>query len=131
MALLYYVLLLLCLVYVSWSTIWNKGYMEYEAPVGTVSISLDDAPSEHRQHHLDSNSYCSRSDIGCRVWDAAESAQRGSDRSLLATTFVRDVYERRLCAATDVQCAKVWEPVRTEQYFIAGAENFEVRQLVR
>jgi len=122
---LYYSSVLIIALYLAFSLIYHKGYVEFEQPVGGVSMHIH-APKDQVKP-LSELSYCQEG-IKCVWWNESDILHSTSAKEILITTFVEEFYEELTCAESEKygkQC--YWNIIETpDKYYIAGVEDLEV-----
>jgi len=124
LASLYYFSVLAIVLYASWTIIRNKGYVEYEAPVGGLSIDVN----LNSMVPLKNLSYCTDNNE-CIWWESSEILHTTTSKQTLITTYVEDFYEVARCNVSKEYGKKCfWDsiPEFTHSYYIAGVDLAEL-----
>jgi len=103
----------------------DKGYLEYDTPVGIVRAKLK-KPENLTIRADATHSYCLQGH--CRIWDHFDIVYPQSESdSLSITTSVTEIDQVRLCKETDHVCSTdVFHETGKTKFFIADVENFEL-----
>jgi len=126
LGLIYWTLFFLIVFYIfGYIIVVDKGYLEYDTPVGIVRPKLI-KPDSLVIRADDTHSYCAQS--SCRIWDALDIVYPLSESDTLSiTTAVTEIDQVRVCKETDTVCSTdVFEETGKSKFFVADVENFQL-----
>jgi len=127
---LYYGLNLVIVIYsLIYVILFNKGYMDYETPVGSINLRLYRPNKEI--FDTTQMKYCTSKAVnGCLIWDESEVVfPSGIEDSAFIATRVREIYQTDSCDSHSVVCksSELYLQHNRTEYYIADPENFEDR----
>lgn len=127
LGLIYYSLLGSIFAYtVLYVVFFQKGYIEYETPVGAVKIKLRQDLNEGQLN----SPYCyggKDGEVMCEIWDNTEIvSQQQGDGVLMLATHVKEYVEERICPPTAHSCPEIWHKLNERIFYIANIENIQL-----
>eukprot|EP01116_Phalansterium_solitarium_P006533 TRINITY_DN18866_c0_g1_i1.p1 TRINITY_DN18866_c0_g1~~TRINITY_DN18866_c0_g1_i1.p1 ORF type:complete len:425 (+),score=79.25 TRINITY_DN18866_c0_g1_i1:127-1401(+) len=109
--------LIFCYV-VLFATLYERGYLKLDAPVGTIRLAVKDPASAPSS----ASSYCTSSGIPCLYWQANEVSGVDSSGSVFITTGVTITKFNRSCSDENPVCRDDIVSGPTE-YLVANVED--------